>query len=351
MRTCTSAAPASKSICTICRVVEPRTIESSTTTSALARDLGERVELHADALLAHALLGLDERAADVAVLDQPLAERDARSRARSRSPPACPSRGSAARGRPRPAPRRRAARPCARARRAPRRRRGACRAARGRRTRRCRARRRSAGSTAWIECSAVVVDDARARRGRPRARTSAPTRSSAQVSEATTGSSPSRPSTSGRKPCGSRKANSLPSASPTTVAAPSSRAIAAATPPRAAARRRRSAPRSPRSRSVDASGLPDLARAAPSALTRLPLWPSATVRARPWWSERLRVRPGVAAGRRVARVPDRELAVQAGAGCARRRPAATRPRSRSAVSRPSSETAIPADSWPRCCSA
>ena len=44
---------------------------------ALARDLGERVELHADPLLAHALLGLDERAADVAVLDQPLAERDA----------------------------------------------------------------------------------------------------------------------------------------------------------------------------------------------------------------------------------------------------------------------------------
>ena len=41
-------------------------------------DLGERVELHADPLLAHALLGLDERAADVAVLDQALAERDAR---------------------------------------------------------------------------------------------------------------------------------------------------------------------------------------------------------------------------------------------------------------------------------
>ena len=44
--------------------------------SALARDLGERVVLHADALLSHPLLRLDEGAADVAVLDQPLAERD-----------------------------------------------------------------------------------------------------------------------------------------------------------------------------------------------------------------------------------------------------------------------------------
>jgi len=32
-RTCTSAAPASNSIATICLVVEPRTIESSTTTT------------------------------------------------------------------------------------------------------------------------------------------------------------------------------------------------------------------------------------------------------------------------------------------------------------------------------
>ena len=76
MRTCTSAAPASKSICTISRVVLPRTIESSTTTSALAGDLGERVELQPDALAAQLLVGLDERAPDVAVLDQPLAERD-----------------------------------------------------------------------------------------------------------------------------------------------------------------------------------------------------------------------------------------------------------------------------------
>ena len=56
----------------------PRTIESSTATMRLPRDLVERVELHADALLAHALLGLDERACDVAVLDERLVERDAR---------------------------------------------------------------------------------------------------------------------------------------------------------------------------------------------------------------------------------------------------------------------------------
>ena len=42
----------------------------------LAGDLGERVELQSDALLAQLLVGLDEGAADVAVLDQPLAVRD-----------------------------------------------------------------------------------------------------------------------------------------------------------------------------------------------------------------------------------------------------------------------------------
>ena len=52
------------------RVVFPRTIESSTTTMRLPSTSVERVELHADPLLAHALLGLDERARDVAVLDE-----------------------------------------------------------------------------------------------------------------------------------------------------------------------------------------------------------------------------------------------------------------------------------------
>ena len=81
-RRCTSSAPASRSICTILRVVEPRTIESSTTTSALARDgVRERVELEPHAVLAQRLVGLDERAPDVAVLDQAVARtagRDAR---------------------------------------------------------------------------------------------------------------------------------------------------------------------------------------------------------------------------------------------------------------------------------
>ena len=119
----------------------PRTIESSTTTTPLARDLGERVELQPDALLAQPLVGLDERPADVAVLDQALAERDA-GRAREAD------RGRRARvgdrqhevgvdrrlgGEPLAHPHARAVRLDAR--------RAASRAGRGRRTRRCRARR------------------------------------------------------------------------------------------------------------------------------------------------------------------------------------------------------------------
>ena len=53
---------------------------------ALAGHLVERVELEPDAPLAELLVGLDERAADVTVLDQPLAERDAR---RSREADRC----------------------------------------------------------------------------------------------------------------------------------------------------------------------------------------------------------------------------------------------------------------------
>src|SRR2546423_3981124 len=43
---------------------------------ALAFHLRERVELELDALLSQSLVGLDERAADIAVLDQAFAERD-----------------------------------------------------------------------------------------------------------------------------------------------------------------------------------------------------------------------------------------------------------------------------------
>src|SRR4029450_9647213 len=45
---------------------------------AFALHLGKRVELELHALLAKALVRLDEGPADVAVLDQPLAERDSR---------------------------------------------------------------------------------------------------------------------------------------------------------------------------------------------------------------------------------------------------------------------------------
>ena len=43
-----------------------------------AGDLVERVELHTNSLAPERLVGLDERATDVAVLDQPLLVRDAR---------------------------------------------------------------------------------------------------------------------------------------------------------------------------------------------------------------------------------------------------------------------------------
>ena len=78
MRRCTSLAPASRSMRTIWRVVLPRTIESSTTTRRLPlHHLGQRVELHPQAVVAQLLAGLDERARDVAVLDQPVVLRDA----------------------------------------------------------------------------------------------------------------------------------------------------------------------------------------------------------------------------------------------------------------------------------
>ena len=65
--------------------------------------------------------------------------------------------------------------------------------------------------------------------GRTSRTTSAPTRSSAHVSDATTQSSPMRPSVSGRMPSGSRNATSTPSAIATTEYAPASRRIVAAT--------------------------------------------------------------------------------------------------------------------------
>ena len=82
-----------------------------------ADDLGQRVELQPQAVLAQLLAGLDERPRDVAVLDRGRRPAAARSRARSRARPGCRSRARRSRGRrPAPAPRARGSRPSARAR-------------------------------------------------------------------------------------------------------------------------------------------------------------------------------------------------------------------------------------------
>ena len=78
IRTCTSAAPASRSIRTRARWVLPRTIESSTTTSRLPAITSRRgFSFSRMPELADRLGRLDEGAADVGVLDQALAEGDA----------------------------------------------------------------------------------------------------------------------------------------------------------------------------------------------------------------------------------------------------------------------------------
>ena len=80
MRTCTSAAPASKSIATSCRVVLPRTIESSTATTRFPATSSSGLNFSRMPRWQELLVGLDERAADVTVLDQALAERDVTAR-------------------------------------------------------------------------------------------------------------------------------------------------------------------------------------------------------------------------------------------------------------------------------
>ena len=78
MRTWTSVAPASRTSFTSGPAVVPRTSESSIITTRLpARFSREGVELQGDATVADVLGRLDERAPDVAVLDQPVVERDA----------------------------------------------------------------------------------------------------------------------------------------------------------------------------------------------------------------------------------------------------------------------------------
>ena len=79
MRMCTSRAPALRTIRTILRLVVPRTIESSTSTTRLPSRMlrtGFSFTLHAE--VADRLLRLDERAADVVIADQAHPHRDAR---------------------------------------------------------------------------------------------------------------------------------------------------------------------------------------------------------------------------------------------------------------------------------
>ncbi len=144
---------------------------------------------------------------------------------------------------------------------------------------------RAAGGTAWSSrrpSSSTTTSSP----GATSRSSSAPTRSSAHVSDATTWSSPTRPSTSGRKPCGSRNASSFSSARTTTEKAPSSRAIAFATAcsTGAGSLATRAAITSVSDvveRRVPASASSSRSSA---ALTRFPLCPSATVRALPWWT-------------------------------------------------------------------
>ena len=75
---CTSLAPASRTMRTILRLVVPRTMESSISTTRLPCEYvahGIELELHAE--VAHALFGLDEGASDVVIADQAKLQRDA----------------------------------------------------------------------------------------------------------------------------------------------------------------------------------------------------------------------------------------------------------------------------------
>ena len=249
MRTCTSGAPASKSM----RDDLPRRVAADDRVvdddDALAGDLGERVELQPDALLAQPLVGLDERAADVAVLDQALAERDpARAREADRGRRA----GVGDRhhevgldrrllGEPLAHPHARRVHLDAR--------RASSRAGRGRRTRRCRARRASGCGTACVECDALLVDERRARRGAPRARSRRRPGRARTSRTRRTQSSSSRPRRAAGMPCGSRKRDQLALGErDDRVRALEPSPSRARRPPRAAPGRSRSARRSPRCR-------------------------------------------------------------------------------------------------------
>ena len=171
--------------------------------------LGQRVELQVDADLAQMLVRLDERPADVAVLDEPLGERVCPTPGRSRSPP-----GSRRVGhgdddvRLEPGALARAARPISW--------RSlvdepvvdsASRAARSRCTRTCRA--RAARSPRPGGCGGPRRPTTTISPGWTSRTNVAPTVSSAQLSDAMTQAPSSLPMQSGRTPSGSRTPISL----------------------------------------------------------------------------------------------------------------------------------------------
>ncbi len=202
----------------------------------LAGDLGERVELHPDPLVAHPLLGLDERAVNVAVLDQPLAERDpARAgeadrgrRARVGDREHEVGLGGRLRGEPLAHPHAGAVHlDAVEPRVGPREveeLEDAERAAAG------------AGQH-LLGAQAAGRRRSRARPGRCRGRSWRRRGRARRSPRRSTGSSPSQPSTSGRKPCASRNANSSPVGEPDDA---SRRPRAARAPTAAASSRGRS---------------------------------------------------------------------------------------------------------------
>ena len=244
--------------------------------------VAQRVELAAHALVPLALVGGDEGAADVAVLDQALPVGDAAAagvalgRRDARVGHAHDHVGR------RPAPGRPAARPCAGGRRAPPCRRGGCRAGPGRRTRR---------GTAWGRCRSagngrqrrwpVGVDDEQL------ARLELPDEAGADDVEGRRlrGQHPaaasSRPRQRGRKPLGSRTPISRSWSMRTREKAPSQRRQHGGRGRRPG--RRRGAPsgggpaarRSGRCRCVTTPGSIPASAASASVLVRLPLWPRA----------------------------------------------------------------------------
>ena len=231
-----------RSIATIWRVVLPRTIVSSTMTTRLPATSVERVVLHADALLAHALFRLDEGPADVAVLDQALAEGDAalareadggrRARVGDRHDEVGLD-GSLARELLAHAHARAVDLDAVDA---------SSRGARDRRTRRCRTCPGLPAARPACVHALLVDDDQLARRDLPHYF------GAHEVERAALGRDDrvavERPSVSGRNPCGSRNATSLPSADRRDrCTRPRASPSRSRPPARAAPRRSRSAPR------------------------------------------------------------------------------------------------------------